>query len=107
MKSEVYSCDGCGKQKQESNHWWRLRPYAQQRTPSLLIADVFILIPWDTTVVNAGDDTVEKHICSEPCASKALSKWMSAQRAETPVQRGTENVESPPFKTRESFWESI
>jgi len=59
-----YRCDYCSNLKGETNHWW-LRP--QDR-------DQFVLLRWDAALADlAGYD----HICSESCASKALSKWMT------------------------------
>ena len=62
-----YVCDGCGRPKEESNHW-HLRYVESPR---------FELARWDTK--EAERDGVE-HICSEQCASKALSKWMGEQK---------------------------
>jgi len=62
-----YKCDYCGEQKRETNHWW-LR--------NLLVKDAFLLDTW--TDLKAATDDYE-HICSEACATKALSKWMATQ----------------------------
>ena len=67
-----YKCNYCLNTKAASNHWW-LRPSIGW----LIIMPSFELIPWDAT--KAEEENIE-HICSESCASKALSKWM-AQRA--------------------------
>jgi len=63
-----YKCDYCLNPKGETNHWW-LHP---------LDLAQFTLLPWDETLA---DRDGYQHICSESCASKALSKWMSAQLA--------------------------
>ena len=61
---QPYRCDYCGKLKEASNHWW-LR---------LINGDLFSLLRWQDTLADSGD---YEHICSESCASKALSKWMA------------------------------
>lgn len=59
-----YRCDYCLNLKGETNHWW-LRPVNTQH---------FSLLRWETTLA---DTEGYEHICSESCASKALSKWMT------------------------------
>jgi hypothetical protein len=63
-----YKCDYCLNQKGETNHWW-LRPHD---------TELFTLLAWDEA--RAGDEGYE-HICSESCAAKALSKWMTRKSA--------------------------
>ena len=78
--AEPYLCDSCGIVKGGANHWWlRDVPHA---------TSVFILRPWDDEL--AAKETYQ-HLCSEACASKALSQWMAnVQRAATPGPRKTE-----------------
>jgi len=64
MKVQSYRCDYCSKLKGESNRWWLGRPDGEH----------FTLAHWDAT--RADGDGYE-HICSESCATKALSKWMT------------------------------
>lgn len=59
-----YRCDYCLNLKGQTNHWW-LRPQD---------AEQFHLIRWDATLA---DMDGYEHICSESCAAKALSKWMT------------------------------
>jgi hypothetical protein len=59
-----YRCDYCLNLKGETNHWW-LRPQD---------AEQFRLMPWDPKLA---DLEGHEHICSEGCASKALSKWLA------------------------------
>lgn len=63
-----YVCDICSHPKQESNHWW-LHPQEYHK---------FTLLHWDDE--RANEDGI-KHICSESCSSKALSKWMAKASA--------------------------
>jgi hypothetical protein len=64
MKVQSYRCDYCSKLKGESNRWWLGRPDGEH----------FTLALWDPT---PGDGNGYEHICSESCATKALSKWMT------------------------------
>lgn len=64
MKVQSYRCDYCSKLKGESNRWWLGQPDGEH----------FTLARWDATL---GDGNGFEHICSESCATKALSKWMT------------------------------
>ena len=64
MKVQSYRCDYCSKLKGESNRWWLGQPDGEH----------FTLALWDATL---GDGNGYEHICSESCATKALSKWMT------------------------------
>ena len=64
MKVQSYRCDYCSKLKGESNRWWLGQPDGEH----------FTLALWDATL---GDGDGYEHICSESCATKALSKWMT------------------------------
>ena len=68
-----YRCDYCSNTKGEANHWFLLF------SPGTLSnnAGLFAMGPWNDGVAN--ENGVE-HICSEQCASKALSKWMGEQK---------------------------
>ena len=59
-----YRCDYCLNLKGQTNHWW-LRPQD---------AEQFRLVRWDQQLADAEG---YEHICSESCASKALSKWLA------------------------------
>jgi hypothetical protein len=59
-----YRCDYCLNLKGQTNHWWLRSPDGEQ----------FRLVRWDPVL--ADQDGFE-HICSESCASKALSKWLT------------------------------
>ena len=59
-----YRCDYCSNMKGETNHWWLRLPDRER----------FTLQRWDATLA---DVPGYEHICSESCAAKALSKWMT------------------------------
>ena len=63
-----YRCDYCLNLKGETNHWW-LRPREIEQ---------FNLLRWDSKLA---DMDGYEHICSESCAAKALSKWMTQTSA--------------------------
>lgn len=63
-----YRCDYCGARKQEANHWWlRVTDY-----------EGFVLWPWSDSAASSAN---VEHICSQACASKALSRWMENSNA--------------------------
>jgi hypothetical protein len=68
MKNHSYRCDYCARLKGESNHWWLRVP---GKKPG---ETMFTLQCWDNM---QADVTGYEHICSESCAAKALSKWMT------------------------------
>ena len=74
-----YRCDYCLNLKGETNHWW-LRPQD---------AEQFRLVRWDQQLA---DLEGYEHICSESCASKALSKWL-AQASGNLVRPAAESPE--------------
>ena len=73
MKIHSYGCDHCSNLKGESNHWWLRAPDR----------DKFTLQCWDDAQANAPG---YEHICSESCAAKALSKWMTQPNTHPEVQ---------------------
>ena len=73
MKIHSHRCDHCSNLKGESNHWW-LRVREQ---------DKFTLQSWDDVKADAPG---YEHICSESCATKALSRWMTRPDTQPVVQ---------------------
>jgi hypothetical protein len=73
MKVHSHRCDYCFNLKGETNHWW-LRPTD---------AEQFKLLRWDDALA---DSDGYEHICSESCAAKALSKWMTHPAAHVAPQ---------------------
>jgi hypothetical protein len=63
-----YTCDYCGKRKEDSNHWYY----------GVFDSWSFNLWPWayENTHVPNVDDSIVEHICGAECAAKALAKWM-------------------------------
>jgi hypothetical protein len=71
-----YRCDYCSNMKGETNHWW-LRAMDREH---------FTLQRWDATLA---DVPGYEHICSESCAAKALSKWMTPAPVHVAAQAAT------------------
>ena len=71
-----YKCDYCTKLKGDTNHWWMrfAKGVIDHAAGVTSGSDAFLLVPWNDA--SADVEGVE-HICSESCASKALSKWMA------------------------------
>jgi len=68
-KVDTYQCDGCGAQKGNLNHWFRLG-----------VQDVSLgIYTW------AGGDATDddKHFCSDECVIKAVQQWLSARKEGT------------------------
>lgn len=75
-------CDQCGRAKQEGNHWFRA---------VVIPRKLFLLVPWEIVFTDQSlDDLAEscpdlnehmedKHLCSESCAVKAMSKAIGQQ----------------------------
>ncbi len=70
-----YRCDYCLNLKGETNHWW-LRPQDREQ---------FMLLRWDAALA---DVPGYEHICSESCAAKALSKWMTQAGSQVAAAAG-------------------
>lgn len=64
-KSEIYTCDQCGRQKQEANHWflfWTVREFD---------TDEWVISNWRE------GSPIAKHLCGQECAVQMLQEWMS------------------------------
>jgi endogenous inhibitor of DNA gyrase (YacG/DUF329 family) len=68
-KVETFKCDQCGKQKQETNHWFVI-------TPGLTAA--LILRTWNTADITAHG---VRHLCGQQCVVAELNQWMNDQSA--------------------------
>jgi hypothetical protein len=69
--TEQYSCDICGKQKQQTNHWLLA-----------FIADYTISVrTWDS--VKTENLREFKHLCGQECVLKFVNKWMNNEQKES------------------------
>jgi hypothetical protein len=73
MKIDSYKCDGCGKMKGETNHWWLI----------MIQGAAMQMLPWQMAPnpdAHGSDNArVFQHICSQACAIRLISEWMGAQ----------------------------
>lgn len=89
-----FKCDFCGKQKGDANHWWLYVVHGDGRVGCEARSIQFLR--WNETIA---ESQPEGHICSQGCAVKALSKFMSPPVPPKPVppkpmiQTGTTNGE--------------
>jgi len=63
MKSELFTCDQCGTQKKESNHWF----IGTRSTAN----DAYLIRRWDVKRLTP-PDLPEEHLCGIGCATKAM-----------------------------------
>jgi hypothetical protein len=66
MEKTIVICDGCGKTKQEANHWFRL----DQRSSTIVS-----LAKWENGALCAG----ELHLCGAECANKKISQFLGSK----------------------------
>jgi hypothetical protein len=67
MKSEIYRCDVCKVEKKESNHWFKAWRRDEPPKPN-----AFVLYHWQDPAAT----TCDIHLCSLPCATKAMCAAM-------------------------------
>lgn len=69
MKVQIYQCDECGVQKQESNHWVVGFIWPPGSAP-------ISFLPWPDAGPQGNSPNVI-HLCGEGCAAKVLSKQIA------------------------------
>ena len=73
------ACDVCQRVKGEANHW-----YGYSKT--VLLAGRLSLYPW-----NEQDAQFDGSICSDDCAHKLLSRYLSGEASPSNEQKGEPN----------------
>ena len=63
--TETVTCDVCGKQKGQVNHWWMYAFGGYQRME---------IKPWNDSSADAW-----KHACGQGCVMKAVNEFMQGQ----------------------------
>jgi hypothetical protein len=66
VRKEIFTCDVCGAEKKEANHWWMAQISSRQ----------FLLWPWDTGARDKGI----LHLCGEACVLKRLSEFLGGNQ---------------------------
>jgi hypothetical protein len=73
-------CDGCGKVKGETNHWYMVSN----------IDDEFVLTRW----IEADQDSYSvSHLCGQACVISKLSEWMNPKKEAVTTPTLTEAYE--------------
>lgn len=84
-KIEKYTCDMCGAEKKEANHWFRVFVFPA----SVKDGQAIYIVPWMSPYMPAliytkADKTEplqrfrdERHVCGEKCLHSAVSVWAS------------------------------
>jgi hypothetical protein len=69
MERTQYTCDVCGTEKKETNHWWLF----------VVNDDGFQLAPWGTPWYQTRQrpQATIQHLCGQACAIRKLSEFMS------------------------------
>lgn len=71
--TETYSCDVCGKEKnEEAEDWWLAWGEAISPTPEVE-QPVLKVTHWN---VFLSHDATTKHLCGARCAQTLLDRWM-------------------------------
>lgn len=73
MRTERFTCDQCGIEKGETNHWFIL----------FAGANGFEMRPWPDRMEGAYK-TSWRHICGQNCASILLARWMATGKLDKP-----------------------
>lgn len=68
MRSEVYLCDICGRERGEANHWFM----ADMATSGIT------LMCWKSGNLSHVDDI--SHLCSEECCHTLLSRFLGGEK---------------------------
>jgi hypothetical protein len=66
MEQRVFKCDICQREKQQSNHWYRVR-----------IGNALHLYHWTYFGEGGDDDSVPtKHVCGRECLGKLMQLFL-------------------------------
>lgn len=66
METCVYKCDNCGREKQQSNHWFAVR-----------IGEAFHIYHWEFFGEGRDDDSIpHKHVCGQSCLLALLQPFL-------------------------------
>ena len=90
---ESFTCDICGAQKRETNHWWLLT------TATLLVNSDGMPAPKEVRELRISQWCDElaindqaKHACGQGCAQKLLERWMATGSLDAPRRPVAESV---------------
>jgi len=91
MKQMVITCDECGKERKETNHWfivvewkeiqWALTPKPKSPQPTLALM-VMPMVSAETGDSEGFESLNPKHICGQDCLMKVVSRWAQTAHAQ-------------------------
>lgn len=70
---ESYTCDQCGTQKKDTNHWWVM---------SIGLGNAHLML-WDQTNEDFLNGNTALHLCGEACVQKKVSEFMGGKSCAT------------------------
>jgi hypothetical protein len=84
MEQRVYKCDVCGRERQQSNHWFVVR-----------FGDAFHVYHWDFFGEGREDDSIpHKHICGQECLQRILQPFLDL-RSTIPTEPASASASAP------------
>ena len=82
MEKTIYTCDVCGRTKQETNHWYQLAqtpPVYRHLVGAISVTGtIFMLVEWGCPTPDGF--TITQHLCGAECVMKKLSEYLGIQR---------------------------
>lgn len=88
MQRTQFTCDVCGVEKKESNHWWKMVEYLTGHQAGHLA-----LYRWGNETITI-DPVI--HICGQDCATRKLSEFMAASTNEPAHSQRHQPVDQEP-----------
>jgi len=72
MEKRTYTCDVCGTDKKETNHWFAVFVMARVSPPPR----IYVVSLQD--LAGCREEEAAKHVCGEQCVTKMISQSLSA-----------------------------
>ena len=77
-KIEQFKCDGCGKNREPSNHWWQITQFQGGGVPLLVQRmDADELEAFMKTEALCHEYEPDRHFCGQQCALAFISAQMA------------------------------
>ena len=93
MKTEIYKCDCCGKEKDSSNHWFGIVVASSRLTVGPLEDDM-------SAAAHSGRAGLAYtfHLCGEACTTKMVSKFLGDGAIRWPAAEMHSDVQIMPCR---------
>lgn len=90
-KKEAYTCDVCGVERMEANHWFKMRRASSNNRFDG--NDLLVIGRWEWKAVNYAIDSQQEysdmiHLCGQTCAHKLLDQFMSEVSSQPKTKDG-------------------